>query len=152
MSASTTINADALQVVLRKGRAHDESANGGFSLDVEFAVAPGFTVLFGPSGAGKTTILDCIAGLQNPDNGRVSVAGVDLFDSERSVDVSTRCRRLGYLFQTVALFPHLTGKQNIEYGLSSLPEQERASRIARSGRIIRYFRDLAAASRADVRR
>jgi len=99
-----------------------------FSLDVDFSAAPGFTVLFGASGAGKTTILDCIAGLQTPDSGKISVGEVDLFDSDRQVDVSPRLRRLGYLFQTVALFPHLTGKQNIEYGLNSLGEHERTTR------------------------
>ena len=66
--------------------------------------------------------------MQTPDSGRVSVGGVDLFDSDRQIDVPTRFRRLGYLFQTVALFPHLTGKQNIEYGLNSLPGHERATR------------------------
>lgn len=129
MISPPAINTEGLQVVLRTNRATGVTANQGFSLDVEFVAAPGFTVLFGSSGAGKTTILDCVAGLQTPDSGRVSVGGVDLFDSERHINLSTRYRCLGYLFQTVALFPHLTAKQNIEYGLSLLPSQERASRI-----------------------
>jgi molybdate transport system ATP-binding protein len=127
MAVSTTADngAGALQVSLLKVGA---GSGSGFSLDVKFSASPGFTILFGASGAGKTTVLDCIAGLQSPTAGRVSAGDVDLFHSDRRVDVPTRYRRLGYLFQTVALFPHLTGKQNIDYGLSSLPEQERAAR------------------------
>ena len=129
VSDTATQDPQALQVVLRKSGAVAETGGKRFSLDIEFAVGPGFTVLFGTSGAGKTSVLDCIAGLQRPDSGRVSVAGMDLFDSERRIDVPTRFRRLGYLFQTVALFPHLTGKQNMEYGLNSLPAHECADRI-----------------------
>src|SRR5271166_4287979 len=120
-SVPIAIRADELSVDLRKVLRDPGRAGRDFALDVRFSVASGFTILFGASGAGKTTILDCIAGLQRPDSGRVSVSGEDLLDSERRIDVPTRFRRLGYLFQTVALFPHLTGKQNIEYGLNSLP-------------------------------
>jgi len=131
MAVSATANhgPEAMQVVLRNSVTVAETGGQGFSLNIEFVVEPGFTVLFGASGAGKTSVLDCIAGLQRPDTGRVSVGGIDLFDSERRIDVPTRFRRLGYLFQTVALFPHLSGKQNIEYGLNSLPAQECADRI-----------------------
>jgi molybdate transport system ATP-binding protein len=125
MSAAAANGAGALQVSLLKVGG---GAGSGFSLDVKFSVAPGFTILFGASGAGKTTILDCIAGLQRPSVGRVWAGDADLFDSDRHVDIPTRYRRVGYLFQTLALFPHLTGKQNIEYGLSSLPARERAER------------------------
>jgi len=130
LTAPSASNSDALHAVLRKGRAGGQPGSDGFSLDVAFVAAPGFTVLFGASGAGKTTILDCVAGLQSPDSGAVSVGGVDLFDSERHIEVPTRHRRLGYLFQTVALFPHLTAKQNIEYGVASLPSQERTTRTS----------------------
>ena len=129
LSATLAATSEALHVVLRKATASGEPGSDEFSLDVAFVAAPGFTVLFGTSGAGKTTILDCIAGLLTPDSGTVSVGGVDLFDAERRIEVPTRHRRLGYLFQTVALFPHLTAKQNIEYGLNSLPSQERTTRI-----------------------
>ena len=124
MSASVANGAPLRVAVCKVGKGDGPV----FSLDVDFSAAPGFTVLFGASGAGKTTILDCIAGLQTPDSGKISVGEVDLFDSDRQVDVSPRLRRLGYLFQTVALFPHLTGKQNIEYGLNSLGEHERTTR------------------------
>ena len=141
VSATGANGAGVLQVSLLKVGA---GAGSGFSLDVKFSVAPGFTILFGASAAGKTTILDCIAGLQSADGGRVSVGNVDLFDSDRQVDVPTRYRHMGYLFQTVALFPHLTGKQNIEYGLGSLPAHERATR---TGEVARSFGISAALGR-----
>src|ERR1700739_3250283 len=78
-----------------------------FTLDVAFQAAPGFTILFGASGSGKTTLLDCIAGLRRPDSGRVSVGERDLFDSSRGVDAPVAQRRVGYVFQSLALFPHL---------------------------------------------
>jgi len=119
----------ALQVSLGKrlpGRSPGES---GFRLDVNFEVGAGFTILFGASGAGKTTILDGIAGLQKPDSGRVASDGLVLFDAEKSIDVPTRNRHVGYLFQTLALFPHMSGRQNIEYGLAGIAKEERASRV-----------------------
>ena len=127
MSVSAANGEGALHVNLLKVGA---GAGAGFSLDVKFSAAPGFTILFGASGAGKTTILDCIAGLQRPSVGRVSAGDADLFDSDRRIDIPTRYRCIGYLFQTIALFPHLTGKQNIEYGLNALPAHERAARIS----------------------
>lgn len=99
-----------------------------FSLDVDFVAEAGFTVLFGASGAGKTTILDCIAGLQRPDDGSIMAAGMVLFDATARVDVPTQQRNVGYLFQTLALFPHMTARQNIEYGLASVAGAERARR------------------------
>lgn len=136
VSANRAHGVGDLRVALRKAGNGAGATGRGFSLDVEFTVAPGFTILFGASAAGKTTILDCIAGLQSADGGRVSISNVDLFDSERQVDVPVRHRRVGYLFQTVALFPHLTGKQNIEYGLSSLPAHER---VTRTGEVAKSF-------------
>jgi molybdate transport system ATP-binding protein len=101
----------------------------GFQLDVQFEIAPGFTILFGASGAGKTTVLDCIAGLQRPESGRVAIGGVALFDSQEGHDLPAHRRRIGYLFQTLALFPHMSVRQNIEYGLGSLERDERAGRV-----------------------
>ena len=99
-------------------------------LDVRFTIAAGFTILFGASGAGKTTVLDCIAGLQKPDSGRIAVGNAILFDSEKGIDLPARSRNIGYLFQTLALFPHMTVRQNIEYGLSSLERRERDGRTS----------------------
>ena len=98
-------------------------------LRVRFSITAGFTILFGASGAGKTTVLDCIAGLQRPDAGGVTVNNVTLFDDEKGIDLPARDRRIGYLFQTLALFPHMTVRQNIAYGLSSLEHDERDGRI-----------------------
>ena len=121
--------AGALDVTLQKKAGESKDDGQGFSLDVSFLLSPGLTVLFGASGAGKTTILDCIAGLQKPDSGRVAVGATSLFDSSMRIDVPTRERHVGYLFQTVTLFPHMTGRQNIEYGLASLASDERSRRV-----------------------
>jgi molybdate transport system ATP-binding protein len=99
-------------------------------LDVRFSISAGFTILFGASGAGKTTVLDCIAGLQKPDAGLVTVGDITLFDSEKGIDQPARNRHIGYLFQTLALFPHMTVRQNIAYGLSALGPAERDERIS----------------------
>src|SRR5271169_2243809 len=89
------------------------SQSQDFVLEVEFQAAPGFTILFGPSGAGKTTLLDCIAGLTQPDSGRIAIADRILFNAERNVNLPVAKRRAGYVFQTLALFPHLTVEQNV---------------------------------------
>ena len=102
---------------------------GSTQLDVRFTISPGFTILFGASGAGKTTVLDCIAGLQKPDQGCVAVGNATLFDSEKGIELPARSRHIGYLFQTLALFPHMTVGQNIAYGLSTHEHTERDARI-----------------------
>src|SRR5450631_2521174 len=87
-----------------------------FVLEVEFQAAPGFTILFGPSGAGKTTLLDCVAGLTKPDSGRIAISDRVLFDAMRRTSLPVAKRRIGYVFQSLALFPHLTVEQNVQYG------------------------------------
>jgi molybdate transport system ATP-binding protein len=110
---------------------HRHAAGGHeFTLDVAFEAEPGFTILFGSSGAGKTTLLDCIAGLRRPDSGRISAGDRDLFDSSRGIDVPVAQRRVGYVFQSLALFPHLTVEQNVSYGLSHLPHAQRAQQVS----------------------
>jgi molybdate transport system ATP-binding protein len=106
------------------------SAEREFSLDVEFGAAPGFTILFGPSGSGKTTLLDCVAGLAVPDVGRIMVGERVFFDASDSVDLPIAKRRVGYVLQDLALFPHLTVKQNVEYGLAHLPRPDREKKAA----------------------
>jgi len=91
-----------------------------FLLDVSLEALPGITILFGPSGAGKSTLLDCIAGLLRPDAGRITVGDEALFDSSRGIDLALQNRRIAYVFQTLALFPHLTVQQNASYGLHGL--------------------------------
>ncbi len=108
-----------------------------FVLEVAFEVASGFTILFGASGAGKTTLLDCIAGLAKPDFGTISIGERVLFDSARAIDVPASKRRAGYVFQDLALFPHMTVEQNVAYGLPHLPQAERTRR---TGLILEAFR------------
>ena len=108
-----------------------------FSLDVAFAASAGFTILFGASGSGKTTLLDCIAGLRTPDSGRMIVGATILFDFDARVDVPPNRRGVGYLLQSLALFPHLTVQQNVRYGLADLSSTERE---ARAQQILDLFR------------
>jgi molybdate transport system ATP-binding protein len=105
------------------------SREGDFLLDVACEVPPGFTILFGASGAGKTTLLDCLAGLTTPDTGSISIGDRFLFDSSLRTNVPTALRRTGYVFQNLALFPHMTVKENLAYGIAHLPHKERVSRV-----------------------
>ncbi len=89
----------------------------GITVEVEFTLDNGILVLFGPSGSGKTTILNCISGLQKPDKGHVSLGGKQFFSSEQAVNIPVRKRRIGYVFQEYALFPHLTVMENALYGM-----------------------------------
>jgi molybdate transport system ATP-binding protein len=100
-----------------------------FLLDVDFSIAPGFTILFGASGAGKTTLLDCIAGLRHPEAGRITVGERVLFDSSTGINLPAQRRFVGYLLQSLALFPHMSVWQNIEYGLHNLAKAEREVRV-----------------------
>jgi molybdate transport system ATP-binding protein len=88
-----------------------------FALDVEFSVPNGVTVIFGPSGSGKTTLLQCLAGLLEPEAGSIKVGGETLFDSESGVHLPPQQRRVGYVFQELALFPHMTAAGNITFGI-----------------------------------
>jgi len=101
-----------------------------FALDVDFHAAPGFTIVFGASGAGKTTLLDCIAGLIEPDSGCIAIGDQILFDAAARIHLPVEKRNIGYVFQDLALFPHLTVEENVEYGLSQLPRAERNQRTA----------------------
>lgn len=88
-----------------------------FALDVTFRSTSRRVVLFGPSGAGKSLTLQAIAGLLTPDDGRIAVNGHVLFDSSGGVNLPPPLRKVGYLFQDYALFPHLTVAQNVAFGL-----------------------------------
>jgi molybdate transport system ATP-binding protein len=113
----------ALQVCVRK------TLSPAFTLDSSFTVPSGITMLFGPSGAGKTTLLDCIAGLAKPDSGRVAIGRRVLFDFAKGEDVAVAERRIGYVFQSLALFPHLSVEDNIGYGLDRLSSSDRTRRV-----------------------
>jgi molybdate transport system ATP-binding protein len=123
----------AAQIRMERRNSHASS----FLLDVSIEVPAGITILFGPSGAGKSTLLDCVAGLVRPDAGRI-VAGDDvLFDSSNGTNIPAQKRRTAYVFQTLALFPHLSVEENVAYGLSGLPKEERQRRV---GEILAAFR------------
>ena len=98
---------------------------GNFTLDCQLDISDGITAIFGPSGSGKTTLLDCIAGFLSPDQGSITKFGRIVFSSERSINVPPNKRGVGYVVQNSALFPHLTVKQNINYGFSLTPEKKR---------------------------
>jgi molybdate transport system ATP-binding protein len=101
-----------------------------FELRASFRASAGFTMILGPSGSGKTTLLDCIAGLARPDSGRIAIGERVIFDSARGIDLPPASRRIGYLFQSLALFPHLTVERNVEYGIARMPAAERERRVS----------------------
>ena len=90
-----------------------------FDLDVAFAGDAPVVALYGPSGAGKSLTLQAMAGLLRPRAGHIRVAGRTLFDRELGIDLPAQARGVGYLFQHYALFPHLTVRQNVAFGLSA---------------------------------
>ncbi|MGH6769030.1 MAG: molybdenum ABC transporter ATP-binding protein [Xanthobacteraceae bacterium] len=93
-----------------------EKKLGDFSIAARFEGAAGVTALFGPSGAGKTTLINMIAGLVTPDRGRIVLDDAVLFDSAACVDVPAHRRRIGYVFQEGRLFPHMSVATNLDYG------------------------------------
>ncbi len=92
-----------------------QSGGHQFNLDVEFSSEEDITVIFGPSGAGKSLVLKMIAGLEKPDQGSVKIDRSVMFDSAQRIDMASRERNVGYLFQDYALFPHLTVEENINF-------------------------------------
>jgi molybdate transport system ATP-binding protein len=102
---------------------------GTFRLDAHFAADGGLTALFGRSGAGKTSLINVIAGLIRPDQGRVVVDGVTVVDTEQGIFMPVHKRRVGYVFQDGRLFPHLTVRQNLLYGRWFAPKSERHGEI-----------------------
>ena len=106
-----------------------ERKENDFVVDLAFNISAGFTILFGASGAGKTTLLNCIAGLETPDDGAISIAGPVLFDRQQRINLPPQKRNIGYVFQDLALFPHLTAEDNIAYGVSNVNREDRRKRI-----------------------
>jgi len=100
----------------------------GFSLDVSWAIGDELAVLFGFSGSGKSLTLQLIAGLMKPDGGVITANGKTYFDAARHVNAAPQQRSLGYVFQDLALFPHMTVRQNILFGAKGVPEDERNER------------------------
>ena len=89
---------------------------GSKPITARFTTPPGLSALFAPSGAGKTTTLDMIAGLIRPTSGRIEVAGEVLFDNAKGINLAPEHRGCGYVFQDLRLFPHQTVRQNLLYG------------------------------------
>ncbi|MFZ5648631.1 MAG: ATP-binding cassette domain-containing protein [Bacillota bacterium] len=96
--------------------AYFEKKLPNFTLEAGFSAGNEIMVLWGPSGAGKTTVLQCLAGLQAPSSGYIKLNGRVLYSFGAKTDVPTRLRNVGYLFQDYALFPHMTVKGNVMYG------------------------------------
>jgi molybdate transport system ATP-binding protein len=99
---------------------------GDFMVDVAFSVAEkGITALFGPSGVGKTSVVNMIAGLFKPDSGRITWGGRGRCDGGAGLNASPEERRIGYIFQDGRLFPHLTVRGNLTFGMKLVPENRR---------------------------
>jgi molybdate transport system ATP-binding protein len=112
-SAESFKGAATLSVRVRIGAA----AKRDFSLDVAFEAPPGVTILFGPSGSGKSTTLAAIAGLVRPDAGRIALGSNVWFDSDARIDAAVHARHIAFVFQSLALFPHMTAVHNVTYGM-----------------------------------
>ncbi len=98
-----------IEIDIRKGL-------GELTLDIQLKAPAGVTALFGRSGAGKTSVVNAVAGLLRPDAGRISVDGEVLFDAAKRIDLAVHRRRVGYVFQDARLFPHLSVARNLVYG------------------------------------
>lgn len=99
------------------------------SMDIKFASDSGITVFFGRSGAGKSVTLRCIAGLVEPDNGEIVVGGKVYFSSEKKINLAPQNRKTGYVFQTYALFPHLTVSENLLIVMNSPANQANRQKV-----------------------
>lgn len=97
----------------------------GRKITGDFKALSGLTALFGPSGAGKTSVLDAVAGLLRPERGTITVNGTVLFDSEAGIDLPPEQRACGYVFQDGRLFPHRSVEQNLLFGWRLVPESRR---------------------------
>ncbi|HEX8560658.1 MAG TPA: ABC transporter ATP-binding protein [Pyrinomonadaceae bacterium] len=106
----------------------DSADSSDFVLDVSFEAPNGITTLLGASGAGKTTTLRLVAGITRPDEGAVSVGGRVFYDSGAGVDLPIRRRRVGFVFQDYALFPHMNAEQNVAFGVKAADGRARRER------------------------
>lgn len=111
-----------VSVTLERAATHGPA----FRLDASFRTGPGITVLFGASGAGKSTLIQTILGAMRPYTGHIAVAGRTLFDHDRHLHLPVRHRRVGIVFQDALLFPHLSARENVAFGLTGPDRRERA--------------------------
>ena len=114
------------------GRKHikKKGKKPSFSMQCSFDADSDFVVLFGCSGSGKTTVLRCIAGLENPDAGTIKINDTVYFDNRRKINLSPQKRKIGYMFQENALFPHMNVRHNIEFGLKGMHPAEKLERVS----------------------
>ena len=120
-----TMSDSSLRVEVRVPR----SLHRALPIDAAFEVPPGITILFGPSGSGKSTILSAIAGLLRPSSGKIALAGEEWFDAARGFHLAPHLRSVSVVFQSLALFPHLTALGNVEYGIDrAVPREDRRRR------------------------
>jgi len=110
---------------------------GTFDLRVSFSLTSPWTVLFGPSGAGKSTILRIISGLIQPKNGKITLQNRAILDVKTGLSIPAGKRKIGYLTQQPALFPHMTTRRNVEFGLHALSPEERSQRVSEMLRLFR---------------
>ena len=103
----------------------------GFDLDVDFSLDHDLLAVLGPSGSGKTMTLQCVAGLTRPDAGRIELNGRVLFDSAAGINLPPQKRKVGFVFQNYALFPHMTVSDNIAYSIRSLPPGDINEKVER---------------------
>ncbi|HTV05114.1 MAG TPA: ATP-binding cassette domain-containing protein [Acidobacteriaceae bacterium] len=113
-----------------------EYRRDGFTLYAQFALRSRWTVLFGASGAGKTTLLRILAGLTHPTAGSIRLGQTQLLDTKRNIHLAPGARHIGFVLQRAALFPHLTARENIAFGLH---DWTRPAREARVEELLRLF-------------
>ncbi len=124
-SNPVTGGAESLELAARIRFARRNPGREEFHLDVDFHIGPGITILFGPSGAGKSTLLDCIAGLLRPADARIMLGDKVLHDCVAKSFVPPQQRHIAYLFQSPALFPHMTVEENAGFGLPHASDSDR---------------------------
>ncbi|MSP52475.1 MAG: molybdenum ABC transporter ATP-binding protein [Alphaproteobacteria bacterium] len=129
----------------------------GFALAAAFNADPGITVLFGPSGAGKTMLVDVLAGLVSPQRGRIAIGDNVLFDADRGINLPPERRRVGYVFQDARLLPHMTVESNLRFGWRRQPPERRSIEFSQvvkllglEGLIDRRTRDLSGGEKQRV--
>lgn len=126
--ASPSAASDPRTLHVEVCKRHAPGRSSRFQLEAKLTVSPGVTVIVGRSGAGKTTLLRCIAGLSHPEEGRIAIGDHVLFDSRKKIRLEPARRGVAFVFQDLALFPHLSVEENIMYGLRRVDEAERRMR------------------------
>lgn len=101
-----------------------------FHISVRMAFKEEMVVLFGPSGSGKSSVLNMISGILKPDEGSIKINGKDIYDSKKGINIPIRTRKIGYVFQDIALFPHMTVFNNIAYGIREKQKKEIEKKVA----------------------